>query len=74
VPKNKHNPNMSRVARARVAIKGYAGEFHDLEANITDVLCDLRHLCAAKQMDFDHIDKVAKMHFEAENKLIKAQA
>lgn len=62
----KHNPNMARIQRARKAVRGYAGEFHDLKANITDILTDLRHLCAAKGVSFEDADRVARQHFEAE--------
>jgi len=69
MPKTKavHNPNMNRIARARVAVKGYAGEFHDLEANIVDILADIRHLCEAKGMDFERLDRTARSNYEAES-------
>jgi hypothetical protein len=62
-----HNPNMNRIQRARKAVRGYAGEFHDLEANIKDILCDLRHLCEAKGIDFDKCDRMARDHYQVES-------
>lgn len=62
-----HNPNMARIQRARKAVKGYAGEFHDLEANIKDILTDLRHLCEAKGIDFEACNRSARNGYEAES-------
>ena len=61
------NPNTNRVKRIRKAIKGYDGEFHDLRANVVDVLVDLRHLCDAKGIDFEKADSLALNHYVLEN-------
>lgn len=60
--------NMRRIQRARAAVRGYAGEKHDLRANIVDILTDLRHLCAAKGIDFASADWMAGENFDFEKR------
>jgi hypothetical protein len=55
-----------RAKRAEKAVKGYAGEDHDLRANIMDVMTDLRHLCEKKGFDFDLIVRTSGEHFTTE--------
>lgn len=51
---------LARAARARGETPAYG------EDAVTDLLADIRHLCAAAGFDFDRCDRVAAMHFEAE--------
>lgn len=41
---------------------------HDLEADITDLLTDLRHLCQYKSIDFDRKVSQSDYHYTAELK------
>jgi len=62
------------IQRVRSAVCGYSyvpersntGEPNDEEADITDFLADLRHLCAEEGLDFDTLDKRAAHHFSTE--------
>lgn len=63
--------NLIRIGTARAALARAAwvrGETpaYDEDA-VTDLLADIRHLCAAAQLDFDRCDRVAAMHFAAED-------
>jgi hypothetical protein len=51
------NPNRSHVATAEEALKSVYDAV-DEEA-IRDMLCDLRHLCDSKRLDFARIDRRA---------------
>lgn len=55
----------ARAALARAAwVQGEAPAYS--ENSITDLIMDIRHLCAASGLDFDWCDRVAAMHYEAE--------
>ncbi|CAH1666143.1 conserved hypothetical protein [Hyphomicrobiales bacterium] len=56
----------ARAALARAAwVRGATPAYG--EDDVTDLLADIRHLCRAADIDFDRCDRVAAMHFEAEN-------
>jgi hypothetical protein len=44
----------------------YAGEADDLQANITDTLTDLRHLCDMENLDFYAMIESSYHHYLAE--------
>lgn len=56
----------ARAALARAAWARNEAPAYDEDA-VTDLLADIRHLCAAAGLDFYRCDRVAAMHFEAEN-------
>ena len=58
--------NSERSARGESVVIGYAGEADDNEANINDLLTDLRHWCHASELDFDKAVKASQYHFAAE--------
>ena len=41
---------------------------HGKEANIVDMLTDLRHVCDAKEWDFGKLDKTAYEHYLVERR------
>jgi hypothetical protein len=56
----------ARAALARAAwLRGEAPAYG--EDAVTDLLADIRHLCAVAGLDFGRCDRVAAMHFEAEH-------
>lgn len=56
----------ARAAMARAAwVRGESPAYG--EDAVTDLLTDMRHLCAAGGLDFARCDRVAAMHFAAEN-------
>jgi len=56
----------ARAAMARAAwVRGESPAYG--EDAITDLLTDMRHLCEAGGLDFERCDRVAAMHFAAEN-------
>ncbi len=65
--------NAERAVRAEQAVRhysrtpGYSGKA-DYEADITDLLTDLRHFCVAIGLKFDEIARRSKRHYEAESK------
>ena len=56
----------ARAALARAAWVRGESPAYDEDA-VTDLLADLRHLCEAVGLDFARCDRVAAMHFAAEN-------
>jgi len=64
--------NSARSQRALFALRSYfwaKGERladEDLDAGITDLLADLRHLCDARGLSFEHLDGWALEHHAAE--------
>lgn len=60
-----------RAKRVAKIIKGYAGEDYSLEANIKDVLTDLRHLCEKHRLDFDQFDRTSAEHFRTESAAVE---
>ena len=58
--------NSERAARVEGVLIGYAGEAEDSEANLNDLMTDLRHWCHASEMDFDKAVKASQYHFAAE--------
>jgi hypothetical protein len=62
---NRRHIETARAALARAAwVRGEAPAYG--EDAVTDLLADIRHLCAAAGLEFDRCDRVAAMHFEAE--------
>ena len=60
------NIEVARAALARAAwMRGDAP--HYCEEAITDLLADLRHFCSAAGIAFATCDRLAELHFEAEN-------
>lgn len=55
----------ARAALARAAWARGEAPAYDEDA-VTDLLADVRHLCAVAGIDFDRCDRLAAMHFEAE--------
>jgi len=56
------------AARAIDALTGlYVGQ--DIEANIIDLLTDLRHLCAFEGIDFDQCAFTSGIHFGSVEKI-----
>ena len=67
------NPeNSARAERALFALRSYLrakGEgfaHEDLEADITDLLADLRHLFEAHELCFGDLDRTAYAYYSAE--------
>jgi len=56
--------NEGRSERAARALGEYDQE--DLTADITDLLTDLRHLCAEMGIIFEECVATSEMHFDAE--------
>lgn len=63
--------NLIRLKAARTGLMSAAWSRGDSprcdEGSLTDLLVDLRHLCAATGLDFDRCDRVAAMHFDGEH-------
>jgi len=65
--------NADRADRAEQVVRhysrtpGYSGEV-DHDADITDLLTDLQHFCASRELDFDDMVRRSKLHYEAERK------
>lgn len=58
--------NTERAAKAAEKVKGYAGEkANDVEADVVDLLVDLRHYCDAVGLDFGRLNRTARHHHEA---------
>lgn len=59
--------NESRADHARKALKAYPGrDEHDLEASITDLICDLLHLAKAEGIDEEVVDRAVE-HYVVES-------
>lgn len=59
--------NNERAAKVAEKVKGYAGEkAEDVEADVVDLLVDLRHYCDAVGLDFGRLNRTARHHHEAE--------
>ena len=59
--------NDERALKAALKVKGYAGEnADDIEADVCDMLVDLRHYCDAVGLDFGRINRTARNHHEEE--------
>jgi len=65
--------NGERASRAERAVRhysripGYTGE-PDYEADVADLLTDLRHFCAGAGLNFDELYETSRRHYEAERK------
>ncbi len=65
--------NHLRAARAERLVRhysrtpGFSGKA-DWEADITDLLADLRHFCARGRLDFDEMVQRSRHHYNAERK------
>jgi hypothetical protein len=57
--------NAGRAERALDLVKQVNG-CDDMEASITDLLVDLRHLCAACSYDYEELDRSAERHYTIE--------
>lgn len=55
--------NRTRVKNAGDALKGYQRIEPDKEANLTDLLTDLRHYCDSQGLDFADADRRAYQHY-----------
>lgn len=64
--------NQIRIETARAALARAAWVRGEIPAygedNVTDLLADMRHLCAAAGLNFDRCDQVAAMHFYDEQR------
>lgn len=59
--------NDERAVKAGLKVKGYAGEkAEDVEADVIDLLVDLRHYCDATGLDFGRINRTAQHYHEEE--------
>mgnify|MGYP000935753167 CR=1 FL=1 len=59
--------NNERAAKAAEKVEGYAGEkTDDAEADVVDLLVDIRHNCDAVGLDFGRLNRTARHHHEAE--------
>lgn len=59
--------NDERALKAALKVKGYAGkDADDIEADVCDMLVDLRHYCDAVGLDFGRINRIARNHHEEE--------
>ena len=56
-----------RTVRHYSRVSGYKGE-PDYEADVTDILTDMRHFCAGAGLNFHELDERSKYHYEAERK------
>ena len=65
--------NADRAGRAEQVVRhysrtpGYSGEV-DCDADIADLLADLRHFCAGAELDFEGMVRRSKHHYKAERK------
>lgn len=64
--------NDERALKAALKVKGYAGkDADDIEADVCDMLVDLRHYCDAVGLDFGRINRIARNHHEDTQGLAK---
>jgi len=69
------NPKLYRLVVAkRALVAGYETVEDDIEACITDLLADLRHLCDALDLDFSALDNRGFGHYVAEAKEMREEA
>lgn len=72
ITRAKHHERLNEKRRklARIALKAFAEASHTekepLIDNITDLVCDLRHLCAKKGIDWKRIEFRVNEHSTAE--------
>lgn len=67
--KKPYDPNTARVKNAREALTKYReGDPHDKQANVIDLLTDLRHYCDAHNLDFTACDLIAQGHHTEETR------
>jgi len=61
--------NQERASNAQVAVDAYAQlPTTDSDHCVSDLLCDLMHLCKQSGVSFKDELKTARMHFEFESK------
>jgi len=65
--------NKERAARAEKALRAAydeeQGEGVEVwSSDIVDLLTDLRHYCTARRLNFSECDRIAKNHYDVENK------
>ena len=65
--KGSFTSHAEQTVRHYSRIAGYKGE-PDYEADITDLLTDLRHFCAQAGLNFDALFEASRCHYEAERK------
>jgi len=58
-----HPANEERIERAAMALCGYHDE---PQADLGDLLADLRHWAAENDVDFSYAVELSEMHFECE--------
>jgi hypothetical protein len=62
--------NNARADSAAGALLPYANwRDSDTEECITDLLCDLHHLCAREGLQFERLNARASLHFRVESEL-----
>ncbi len=63
--------NAQRAARARAAVATFRyetgqGDADGLDTVLTDLLCDLLHLCDQEGLSFERVVLLARTHYNAE--------
>ena len=67
-PGNAHRAKRAeQIVRHYSRVPGYRGQA-DFQADITDLMTDLRHFCAGSGLDFDKMVERSKRHYTAERK------
>lgn len=70
ISKELQERNADRAARALATLKHYNTTFHasdsDHETALTDLLTDLRHLCAQEKISFGNASQKSTMYYQAE--------
>lgn len=55
------------IARAREIVRAFNPQEIEQETNLSDMLCNLMHLCDAEGWDFDTWINRAKLHYTSES-------
>lgn len=59
--------NEEHVTRAREIVRAFYPQETEQDTNVSDMLCNLMHLCDAEGWDFDAQIEQGRFHFEAES-------
>jgi hypothetical protein len=59
--------NEEHVTRAREIVRAFYPQEIERDTNVSDMLCNLMHLCAAEGWDFDAQIEQGRFNFEAES-------
>jgi hypothetical protein len=59
--------NKEHVTRARAIVRALNPQETEQETNLSDMLCNLMHLCDAEGWDFGAQIKQGRFHYEAES-------